>query len=234
GAFHHGFVSAGMGQVANNAGGDLATSVILGGTASQVVGGKFANGAVTAAFAWVLRAAHNGDAYRKSESNIYEDRDANNAERTVITLSHSNHKNKFIVLNISNELTQLIEALTLDASQLADAILGEFESGRHRVSVSANYRLHDAGLFNKDGITLNPNGFHGHKGVAQLVLGHELIHYRDHAVWGVSYSQRRSESEVNAYRWEINNAHSFILAESHLQTHIRDATTNCRLHGGCR
>ena len=77
---------------------------------------------------------------------------------------------------------------------------------------------------------MNPNGFHGHKGVAQLVLGHELIHYRDHAVWGVSYSQRRSESEVNAYRWEINNAHSFILAESHLQTHIRDATTNCRLH----
>ncbi|WP_228518005.1 hypothetical protein, partial [Aliidiomarina indica] len=54
GAFHHGFVSAGMGQMANNAGGDLATSVILGGTASQVVGGKFANGAVSAAFANLL------------------------------------------------------------------------------------------------------------------------------------------------------------------------------------
>nr|WP_256473647.1 RHS repeat-associated core domain-containing protein [Aliidiomarina quisquiliarum] len=54
GAFHHGFVSAGMGQVVNNAGGDLATSVILGGTASQVVGGKFANGAVTAALSSLL------------------------------------------------------------------------------------------------------------------------------------------------------------------------------------
>lgn len=207
--------------------------MILGGTASQVVGGKFANGAVTAAFAWVLRAAHNGDAHRKSESNIYEDRDANNAERTVITLSHSNHKNKFIVLNISNELTQLIEALTLDASQLADAILGEFESGRHRVSVSANYRLHDAGLFNKDGITLNPNGFHGHKGVAQLVLGHELIHYRDHAVWGVSYSQRGSESEVNAYRWEIRHAGRFISDVNYLREYREEASSSCQLYGGC-
>ena len=67
GKFGHGFISAGVGAVAGGAFGKapvnrIIGSAIVGGTISKLTGGKFANGAATAAFAAALRADWGADA----------------------------------------------------------------------------------------------------------------------------------------------------------------------------
>lgn len=66
GKFGHGFISAGVGAIAGGAFGKAPTnriigSAVVGGTLSKITGGKFANGALTAAFAAALRADWGGD-----------------------------------------------------------------------------------------------------------------------------------------------------------------------------
>ena len=53
GGLRNGFISAGFSQFG---GGSLIGQVVVGGTISRVTGGKFANGAGSAAFAWAVRA----------------------------------------------------------------------------------------------------------------------------------------------------------------------------------
>ncbi|MCO4321229.1 RHS repeat-associated core domain-containing protein [Aliidiomarina quisquiliarum] len=238
GKFSHGFVSAGASSLGGNTGsptGNILMSAMVGGTVSHLVGGKFANGAVSAGLASLFTVSKHEHARRKSTKNIDEDKDANNDDRTVTTITHKNHSGKMLTLNISNELTVLIEALTTDASEFADAILRELSVGKHRVRVDADYRIKDAGKYviRERSISLNPNGLHGHGGVAQLVLGHELIHYRDHQAWGSSYRQRIDESQVNAYSWEMLHARQFISAPSYAEIWMEDAGKQCRSHGGC-
>lgn len=47
------------------------------------------------------------------------------------------------------------------------------------MDVDASYQIGYPGLHKNGLITLNPNAYNSHLGVAQLTLGHELIHYRD-------------------------------------------------------
>ena len=67
GKFGHGFVTAGLNESLSgkigrigSPGGQIAASAILGGTTSSLVGGKFANGAITAAFATAFNEAVHG------------------------------------------------------------------------------------------------------------------------------------------------------------------------------
>jgi len=58
GRFAHGFAAAGIGSFGGGGStpAGFIRSAVLGGIASEVTGGKFKNGAATAAFAWALRA----------------------------------------------------------------------------------------------------------------------------------------------------------------------------------
>lgn len=65
GKFGHGFISAGVSALAGGAFGKTPVgrvigSAVVGGTVSKLTGGKFANGAITAAFAAALRADWKG------------------------------------------------------------------------------------------------------------------------------------------------------------------------------
>ena len=90
GKFGHGFLSAGVGGVAGGTlggaiggkigsqfAGRLIGSALVGGTISEVTGGKFANGAANAAFATIARSAVEKAiaAGRKSGSDIFDDTD---------------------------------------------------------------------------------------------------------------------------------------------------------------
>ena len=58
GKFGHGFISAGLGSLiptTKNFMADLAIRSVVGGTVSEITGGKFANGAATAAFSYAMR-----------------------------------------------------------------------------------------------------------------------------------------------------------------------------------
>ncbi|WP_252626640.1 hypothetical protein [Aliidiomarina quisquiliarum] len=209
-------------------------STIVGGTVSKLVGGKFANGAVSAGLASLFTVSKQEHARRRAMKDIYEDKDADNSKRTNVVLRDSAHRDKALSLDISNELSTLVDALVADASTLAKAILGEFDVGVYSIKVDANYRLNDSGVVYQNGkMELNPNGYYGHSGVAQLVLGHELIHYRDWKSAGPAWSQMGNATEVRAYQWEINYANKFISDPEYLESYKADATENCNAYGGC-
>ena len=216
GKFGHGFVSAGLGASLGGLGGrvgnpfgQVLVSAVIGGTISKVTGGKFINGAGSAAFAAALRADWGGEQHAGERNDqITEDRDSDNTKRTTVTIGTDSKK---ITLHISNELESLITALQSDNSKLASSILGEFKDGYYSLNVDADYRIPYAGTHSSGLISINPNAYNGHTGVAQLILGHELIHYRDYKIYGGSFMyQYVNQTEVNAYSWEFKNVNKFI------------------------
>ena len=91
GKFGHGFVSAGLSSLAGNIGpvdsgasignvdvGQVAVDAVVGGTISEVTGGKFANGARSAAYASILRQLTSPARVKKNE----QDRETDNGPKS--------------------------------------------------------------------------------------------------------------------------------------------------------
>lgn len=97
------------------------------------------------------------------------------------------------------------------------------------MDVDASYQIGYPGLHKNGLIILNPNAYNSHLGVAQLTLGHELIHYRDWLGRGSAWSQQSNLTEHNAYSWEKSNLNRFIqpslyrdMYQNNLSRHIAD------------
>jgi len=204
GQFGHGFVSAGLGASLGGLGGNVRNpfgqvlvSAVIGGTISKVTGGKFMNGAGSAAFATALWIYQSGIRHKHAvDDNISEnDKVANNDSRTKIFLRRGKTT---LNLDISNELDVLIDGLKSKSNTFADDILREFGNGSFSVRIDADYGLKYAGIYDPKttNITMNPNSYYGSAGRAQLILGHELIHFRDGP-----YADGNT-TEINAYSWE--------------------------------
>lgn len=101
GKFGHGFISAGFGEAVSpavarwagdSAGKQFVAGVVVGGTASRLAGGKFANGAQTGAFQWAFNRAAHGESDPAEEQEFSERKRGANPSRDAGIIYATAHR----------------------------------------------------------------------------------------------------------------------------------------------
>ncbi|MCO7190936.1 MULTISPECIES: hypothetical protein [unclassified Pseudoalteromonas] len=122
-----------------------------------------------------------------------------------------------IVFKVSDDLTNVIDGLNANLGGIQDLLLAEFDSGIHIINIDADSSLKYAGTMDssKNGlITINPSA-QSSQGRGMLVLGHEVVHFRDYKANVSNWSEYKMQTELNAFAWEEANYKNFIPSSDH-------------------
>uniref|UniRef100_UPI00249461A1 RHS repeat domain-containing protein n=1 Tax=Shewanella algicola TaxID=640633 RepID=UPI00249461A1 len=198
GKFGHGFLSAGVTQALGNVKGlftnapqgidrisNAVKAAVIGGTISEITGGKFTNGAITGAFSRLLNDDALAGSKKASTLNAKYEKGLENVKSAV---------DKYGVLDMFE-------------GKIAKGITVEFKIDNSMDKLMQVRSESPTTVYVNSDVIDNLN-YQSHH-IASAV-GHELVHVYDIQSNTTALSERfRAQSEVNAYNWQLNNASHF-------------------------
>jgi RHS repeat-associated protein len=218
GKFGHGFLSAGVTQALGNVKGlftnapqgidrisNAVKAAVIGGTISEITGGKFTNGAITGAFSRLLNDDALSGSKKASTLNAKYEKGLENVKSAV---------DKYGVLDMFE-------------GKIAKGITVEFKIDNSMDKLMQVRSESPTTVYVNSDLIDNLNYQSNH--IASTV-GHELVHVYDIQSNTTPLNERfRAQSEVNAYNWQLNNASHFNFRSSdrYMSGVYRNKLQNC-------
>ncbi len=171
----------------------LLKTALVGGTASKLGGGKFANGAAYAAFSYAVATGLSARGrYPAKQGQIEGTGDNLSPEENLQRLNDL--KNELIA---NDDTFEILRGREGDVSLVVD---DSYDWASDQVAY-------------QDGMTIGvrPIAARGHSDAFRSIIGHELVHVVDTITYGrlVPGTPNFFQSEINAYTWELNRGAAF-------------------------